>query len=71
MREFLGTTRHDQHTDPTRQRARLRVHTKAAGRKVAWKVKEIGSGLDGHRQKLSALLQVGDQRGKLASGYAF
>ena len=53
---YARVSGHDQHEDLERQIARLRKHADRAGLVVSREVSEIGSGLNGHRKKLSALL---------------
>jgi len=51
---------HDQHDALERQMVRLRKYAKAAGLRVTREVKEIGSGLNGHRKQLASLLSDPD-----------
>jgi putative resolvase len=53
---YARVSGHDQHDDLERQLARLRAYAHEHGLGVVREVKEIGSGLNGHRHKLSALL---------------
>lgn len=46
----------DQKADLERQLARLRKHSRTIGLPVVREIKEIGSGLNGHRKQLAALL---------------
>ena len=49
-------SRHDQKADLERQLARLRKHSRTLGLPVVREIKEVGSGVNGHRKKLASLL---------------
>ncbi len=53
---YARVSGHDQHDDLERQLQRLRDHARANGLAIGREIKEIGSGLTGHRKKLAALL---------------
>ena len=54
---YARVSSHDQKDDLARQVERLGSYASAKGLKVSGVVKEIGSGLNGHRSKLTGLLR--------------
>ena len=57
---YAHVSGHDQKQDLERQLARLRTYSWTFGLPVVREIKEVGSGLNGHRQKLASLLADSD-----------
>ena len=57
---YARVSGHDQKDDLERQLARLRKYSRSLGLPVVREIKEVGSGLNGHRKRLASLLAGSD-----------